>query len=253
MLEELLALEVYSFMIVFTRFGTAFAFLPGFSTYLTMRQRLSLALAICILVEPLVRDSLPVKTDNAVELSLLIITEATIGLFLAFYPRILVSALSLAGNKMSMAIGLANARAFDPVAGAQSEVLTAFISLVAIILIFATNLHHLMLVAVINSYSLFIPGKPLMMGDFSSVLIDVLNKSFHIGFQLAAPFVVFAIVFHTGMGLVSRLMPQLNIFFIALPIKLYCGFSLLIITVSTIMMWFMKYFEESMYQFLSHG
>jgi len=78
----------------------------------------------------------------------------------------------------------------------------------------------------------------------------MINASFIMGFKLGSPFVAFTIIFYTGMGLVSRLMPQLNIFFLSLPLQIYLGLGLLFITTPIIIMWFMHYFDEGLHPFL---
>lgn len=70
------------------------------------------------------------------------------------------------------------------------------------------------------------------------------------GFKIGSPFIAFTIVFYVGMGLVSRLMPQLNIFFLSLPLQIYLGLGLLFLTTPMMIVWFVRYYENGLRQFL---
>ncbi len=163
--------------------------------------------------------------------------------------QILFSALSLCGNFIGQAIGFSNAQIFDPAFQTQSIVVETFLSLLALTVIFVTDTHHLMLSAVIDSYTLFPVGAPLPIEDFSDFMSQTLNQSFIMGFKIGSPFIAFSIIF-VGMGLVSRLMPQLNIFFLSLPLQIYLGAGLLLITTPIMILWFIKYYEEGLERFV---
>ena len=130
--------------------------------------------------------------------------------------RMLISALHIAGVIIGFQTSLANATFFDPSNSQQGAIFAAFLNIIGTFLIFVTDLHHLMLMAIADSYTLFRPGAPLPLGDFSQVVVRVLAESFVLGLQLSAPFIVIAIIFYTGLGLLARLMPQIQVFFIAI-------------------------------------
>ncbi len=250
-MAELLNLNIYHFLMVFLRVGSALMLMPGLmSSYVNATVRLSVALAIAIVMMPVIAPHLPTENIDTVLLLRFAAFEITIGIFLGVVMQMLYFALSLAGNLAGQAIGFANAQIFDPTFQTQSIVVETFLSLIAITLIFVTNMHHLMLSAVADSYYIFPVGQPLPWGDFSKEVSLLLNGSFIMGFKLGAPFVAFTIVFYVGMGLVSRLMPQLNIFFLSLPLQIYLGLGLLFITTPMMIMWFIKYFEDGLLPFV---
>lgn len=249
-MTDLLNLEIYKFIFIFLRIGSALMIMPGFMTnYINARTRLSIALAISVVLVPFLSDFLPPPPDDFLEMVKICLFEVTIGIFFGVIMQILFAALNLAGNLAGQAIGFSNAQIFDPTSMNQSVVIETFLSMTAITIVFITDLHHLMLSAVIDGYNLFPVGKPLPVGDFSNFLSSTLNQSFIMGFKIGSPFVAFTIVFYVGMGLVSRLMPQLNIFFLSLPLQIYLGLGLLFITTPMMILWFMKYYEEGLEQF----
>ncbi len=250
-MSELLNFHIYNFMLVFLRLGSALAFMPGFTTsYINMRQRLSIAVAIAIALIPFLQSYFPPIPQDSASFIRMISFEILVGVFLGMLMQFLYAALSLAGSFAAQAIGFANAQIFDPTFQNQSVVIETFLSLIAITIIFITDLHHLMLSAVIDSYNLFPVGANLPVDDFSNFLSQTLNKSFIMGFKIGAPFIAFTIIFYTGMGLLSRLMPQLNIFFLSLPLQIYLGLGLLLITTPMMIVWFTKYFEDGLMQFI---
>lgn len=253
-MTELLNLEVYQFIFIFLRIGSAIMLMPGFmSSYVNTRQRLSVSLAVTVVLVPFLSSYLPAAPSDFLQMSQMCLFEIIYGIFLGVTMQVIYSALTLVGNFAGQAIGFSNAQIFDPAFQTQTIVLETFLSITALTVIFVTDLHHLMLSAVIDSYNLFPVGAALPVGDFSNFLSETLNKSFIMGFKIGSPFIAFSIVFYVGMGLVSRLMPQLNIFFLSLPLQIYLGLGLLFITAPMMILWFMKYFEEGLEQFATGG
>ena len=249
-MTELFNITVYNYLMIFLRIGAIFMLMPGFSaSYVSYQIRLILALALSLVSMPLVVPMLPPEPQ---ELSLLlqyILNEITIGIFLGIIMQVLFFSLNFAGSIASQAIGYSNAQMFDPTFQTQTMLIEAFLSIVAITFIFITDIHHLMIEAAIDSYFLFIPGQPLPWDDFANHTTELVSKSFTFGFKLGSPFIAFTIIFYSGMGLVSRLMPQLNIFFLSLPLQIYLGLGVLLITTPIIIVVFCRYFDEGLYIF----
>lgn len=250
-MQQLISLNLYHFLMVFLRLGSALMVMPGFTTsYVSTQVRLSAALALSVVMVPVVAPHLPAPPQTLAVFFRCIAFEVTVGIFLGVVMQIMYSALNLAGNFAGQAIGFSNAQIFDPAFQAQSIVLETFLSLTALTVIFLMDLHHLMLGAIVDSYHIFPVGGEMPWGDFANELSSDLNQAFITGFKIGAPFIAFTIVFYAGMGLVSRLMPQLNIFFLSLPLQIYLGLGLLFITLPIMIMWFIRYFENGLNRFL---
>lgn len=250
MLEALTLAETFGFLLVFARVGAAFALLPGFSAaYVSVRIRLIFALAVTLIVRPLVADTLPVLPDTAVGLALLVGAEVTIGTFIAVIARIIVGALQIAGTLMAYFASLANALVQDPVADQQSSTLAGFLGTLGLVLVFVTDLHHLMIRAVVMSYARFPPGLALPSDGFAAAVTDAVSASMVIGLQLSAPLLVAALVYNIGLGVIGRLMPQLPVFFFGLPIQISFQIWTLALTISGIMMIFLNRFSDALLPF----
>ena len=248
-MTQLLNLEVYALILIFLRFGAAFMLIPGLmSSYVNARLRLCIALAVTVVATPLVSETIPIPSGNIDTTIRFCLFEICYGLFLGFMMQIMFQSINLAGNFAGQATCFSNAQVFDPNFQTQSIVIESFMSLVAIVFIFVTDMHHLMFSAVIESYKIFPFGGTLPTGDMADFLTQSLNKSFIIGFKLGSPFIAFTSIFYSGMGLLSRLMPQLNIFFLSLPLQIYLGLGVLFLTLPIMILWFTKYFETELYQ-----
>jgi len=251
MLQELLSLNIYSFLLVFVRVGAAMALFPGFSiNFVNLQSRLMMALMVSLLMTPVMASALPGIPESLPELFLLILGEAIVGSFLGLMTRVLVAALQTAGTFLAYFSALANAFIQDPLAEQQSSVFATFLSTTALVVIFVTDSHHLMLRALADSYSLFQPGQPLPLGDFANLIARRVMDSFKLGLQLSSPLLVSGITYYVSIGLISRLMPQLPVFFFGLPVQITMQITVLMLSISTIMMVFMSRFEEGLMTFL---
>jgi flagellar biosynthetic protein FliR len=162
-----------------------------------------------------------------------------------------MTALEVAGTLISFQVGLATASIFNPLLSDQGSVISVLISVTGVVLLFETDLHHLMLRALIDSYTLFVPGHLPPLGDFTEVVSRTVTRSFAIAMQLSAPFLVILTLLYIALGLMSRLMPQLQIFFVALPLQIGIGFLILSLTFSTLMLWFLENLSDVVRMFIA--
>jgi len=246
MLQNLLPAETFTYLLVFARIGTAIALLPGFGeSYVSPRIRLLLALAITVLLTPLLKDQLPPLPGSPNKLLLLVGGEGLVGLFIGAVARMLLAALATGGAILAFSSGLANAMLFNPMLSDQGALPGVFLSILGLLAIFVTDTHHLMIMALLDSYSLFQVGGSVPFGDFSDILAQLLAGSFRMGMQIASPFLLYGLVFYVGMGLLARLMPQMPIFFVALPIQILLGLCTMLITFPATILWFLNYYQTT--------
>ena len=110
-----------------------------------------------------------------------------------------------------------------------------FLGLLGVTLIFLSDLHHLALAGIVRSYDLFGISDPIPVGDFTQFAIQSAAQAFRVAIQISAPFIVFGLIFYLGLGILSRLMPQLQIFMIAMPLNILGGFLLLAAMLTSLM------------------
>ena len=252
MLKELLTLNIFGFFLIFARIGAAITVLPGFSApYVNMRARLGIALAISFVLGPILAQQLPGLPATMGGLGVLLIGEAVIGAFLGTMALVLMGSLQTAGTIIAYVSSMANAFIQDPIAQQQSSLISGFLSTMGILLVFVTDTHHLMLTALMDSYSLFVPGQALALGDIAQVMGRRVMDAFALGVQLSSPLIITGFVYYLGLGLLSRLMPAMQVFFIGMPVQIAMQISVFALTLSTMMMVFLSRFEEGYEVFLA--
>jgi flagellar biosynthetic protein FliR len=245
LLSNLVAGDVFALFFVFARVGAAIMLMPGFGeVFVSARTRLLLAVAITLVVTPLVSDLVPANPDGPLAMLMILGREIVIGLFLGSLSRALVAALHMSGVIIGFQTSLSNAQMFDPLNASQGSLIGSFLNVLGVFLIFAADLHHLLLMALVDSYVTFAPGATLPIGDFSVTITRAVGDSFRLAMQMSAPFMVMGMLFYLGLGLLARLMPQVQVFFIAIPIQIIIGILVMIPTLSVAMMWFLGGFEN---------
>jgi len=251
MLEEFLTTNIFAFLLVFVRIGAIFMVAPGFGEgFVSPRIRLAIAISVSFLILQFVADQLPPQPANILALFVLLSGEIVVGLIIGGALRLAVSALHIGGTIIAQQSGLAAAQFFDPAQMAQGAVTSSFLTLMGTTMIFVTDLHHLMLQGLYASYELFPVGKMPPFGDVAMLVTNFVAGSFKLGFQISAPFLVYGLTFYIGVGLINRLMPQVQIFFVAMPLQIMMAFAILAITSGASIMWFISYYEATLIRFL---
>jgi len=123
-------------------------------------------------------------------------------------------------------------------------------TLLGITLLFATDSHHLVIAALSDSYSIFAPGDLVPSGDVAALATRAFVAAFKIGMQLSAPFLVFGLVFNVGLGVLARLMPQMQVYFVGVPLSILSGFLIFAAILAAMMGTFLDYFIGVMHDLM---
>jgi len=231
-----------AFLLTFARIGTMVMLLPGIGELnLPARVRLTIALVLTAVLLPLHQKAYAVDLKEFGPTLLLFGQEMVIGGLLGLTARLAISALQVAGSVIAQQLGLGFVTAVDPSQNEQGVLVGNFLTVLGITLVFATNLHQLVIAALNDSYSLFRPGEVPLVGDMAQHITNVIAAAFRIGIQLSAPFLVFGLLFNLGLGVLSRLMPQMQVFFIGLPLSILLGLLLLMLVIGAMMGTFVDY------------
>jgi flagellar biosynthetic protein FliR len=238
-----------AFLLVFARIGTMIMLVPTLGEVnIPARIRLGIALALTLILLPLHRNAYQVNLENLAPLPVLVVHEILIGLVLGATAKVTISALSVAGSIIAQQLGLGFVTAVDPTQGQQGIVVGNLLTILGITFLFATDMHHLVIAALTDSYKIFRPGELISSGDAASLATKSFALAFKIGVQLSAPFLVFGLVFNIGLGVLARLMPQMQVYFVGAPLSIMLGFLILVVVVATMMGTFVDYFVLIMHE-----
>lgn len=244
---------VLIYLLVFARTGAMLMLLPPIGdANVPARVRLLLAIGITMAMAPTVSASYPAMAPRSIiALGVIIAQEVTAGVMIGTLARLIMSSISIAGTIIANQMGLSYAESLDPTQhGQQGAVIGNFLSMLAVVLIFSANLHHLAIGAVAGSYHLIPPGTSLPTGDMADLAVRLVSASFALGFQLAAPFIVFGFAVNAGFGVLARMQPQLQVFFIATPFNILVGFVVMTLILGTMMTIFLNFYGQQMAAFL---
>jgi flagellar biosynthesis protein FliR len=237
------AQQVFVVGLIFARLGAIVMLIPGIGeTFIPVRVRLSFGLLLAMVLMPVVSGGAPPLATDVSGVALAIIKETAIGMMIGGILRIFMSSLAAAGEIISIQTTLGFAQTANPTQAAPSTTLGTFLGLMGLLLIMTTNLHHLFLSAIVRSYAIFPFSRAVQLADANELAIQTVSKSFALGLQLAAPVVALSLIFNVATGLVGRVMPQFQIFFVATPLMVLLGLSVFALSLGTIgMIWVDRY------------
>ncbi len=240
-----------AFMLVFARIGAMVMLLPGFGeANIPVRIRLAIALALTLILLPMHRNAYNVNMSSMAPLLVLMVHEIVIGVVLGATARVTLSALAVAGSVIAQQLGLGFVTTIDPTQGQQGALIGNFLTMLGLTLLFATDMHHLVIAALSESYNVFSPGQLLPSGDVAALATKVFATAFKIGIQLSAPFIVFGLVFNLGLGVLARLMPQMQVYFVGVPLSILAGFLILAAIIATMMGTYLDYFGSVLHELI---
>jgi len=228
-------LPVWAFglVLVFSRIGAACIMLPGVGeAELPGTVRGGFTLALTVLLLPVVSPLLPAAPGSLWMIFAMVVAEIVTGLWLGWLPRLLMQALPVAGQFAASMVGLASVLQPDPGLGPQTTALSRMFSLAAPAALFASGLYALPLAALAGSYRLIAPGALLPAADSVPGAVAAVGEAFALALRLAAPFVAAGLVWQCGLGLLARLVPNLQVFATAMPGQILIGLVLLFLLVA---------------------
>jgi flagellar biosynthetic protein FliR len=250
-IESFLVTELFTFLLIFTRISAGFMLLPGIGeAYVSLRIRLLFSIMVAIMLMPLLGPSIPPVPTSPLALSVLMMKEIIIGLFFGLLARFLLSAMHVAGMVISYQSSLAAATMFDVSQAGQGSTIGNFLSVTAVLLLFVTDLHHLMIQGLVDSYTLFEPGAALMIGDMADSMTRLTSDVFNIGVKLASPIIAVALMVNLGAGVLARLMPNMQVFFVLIPAQIQIALLFLMTTLSGMYLWYLDFVEIRLTNFL---
>jgi flagellar biosynthetic protein FliR len=248
---SLLPVLAAAFMLAFARIGAMVMLMPGLGeANIPVRIKLSIALLLTLIILPLHRSAYHIDMESMSALVVLMLHEIIIGVVLGATARVTLSALQVAGSIIAQQMGLGFVTSVDPTQGQQGLLVGNFLTILGVTLLFATDSHHLVIAALNESYTIFSPGETMASGDVAALATRAFAAAFKIGLQLSAPFLVFGLVFNIGLGVLARLMPQMQVYFVGVPLSIFAGFLILGFVLAAMMGTFLDYFVGVMHDMI---
>jgi flagellar biosynthetic protein FliR len=244
---KLVVEEVFRLLLIFVRIGGAMVIMPGLAeAYVAARVRLLLALGLSLALLGPLAPTLPAMPDEPLALAHLLGAEAVLGLFIGSAAKVIFAALHIAGTAIAFHSGLATAAIFDPNEATQGTLPGNFLTTTALVLLFVTDSHHLLVEALAASYATLPPGDALPWGDIAELLARLVDQAFGLGLRLAAPILLVSVLTYLAMGVLNRLMPTFQVFFVALPLQILAAFATVMLSFAAGLLAFFTFFEDGL-------
>jgi flagellar biosynthesis protein FliR len=245
---SLLPVLAAAFMLVFARVGSMVMLMPGLGeANIPVRIKLGIALLLTLILLPMHRAAYQIDLQSINPLLVMLVHELIVGIVLGATARVTLSALQVGGSVIAQQMGLGFVTSVDPTQGQQGVLIGNFLTMLGITLLFATDSHYLVIAALNDSYNIFSPGDLTPTGDIADLATRAFSAAFKIGMQLSAPFLVFGLVFNIGLGVLARLMPQMQVYFVGAPLSIFAGFLIFALVLAAMMGTFLNYFNGVMH------
>jgi flagellar biosynthetic protein FliR len=210
------------FIPVFIRVATMFVFIPFIGARMTpMFVRIGLVLALTLLLLPVAE----VRTDNQVQA---VFEAAFVGTALGLCARLILGAIEMAAQWISVEMGMGVAAVFNPQFGEVLGPLSLFYSFFAMGLFFIFDMHHLFIEGVVRSFAI----TTIQYHGIFDAVMKLNGFLFPLAFKIAAPVFLVQVLVNIGMGFLAKAMPQANIFFVSFPLLIFLGLSSIALSLS---------------------
>ena len=227
--------NIVIFAIVFTRIGGMIASAPLFSHYPMPEQvKIWLSALVAFILFPMISSTMNfVLPTDFPGLFIYLLREFAVGFMIGFIMNLIFAAVQIAGEFISIQIGISMSQILDPVTGASSPILSQMFIILASFVFIALNAHQWLFAAIYKSYTAFPPGLDFVFtGGVVENILHLSAQMFFISISMILPVFWVMFVSEVLMGFMSKMMPQMNIFMVAIPFKIYIGVILILMFIS---------------------
>ncbi|MEO5331853.1 MAG: flagellar biosynthetic protein FliR [Magnetococcus sp. YQC-5] len=224
--------EIERMVLIFSRLSGMFLSAPFYSRNAgPARIKALLLIALTVVIFPLVSPWSGEGKGNLWAMGYAALTEVIIGAIFGMLVHWVLVAVQVAGGLMGFQMGLSMAMAMDPTSGVQEGVLSNILYLSGLMIFLAFNGHHLLLEGIVHSFSTLPLGGGLPhSSDLLQGGVEIMVRMFRLALLVAAPVIGVTKLLYLGMGLVNRASPQIQVFFVAMPLAQIMGFIVMGLT-----------------------
>lgn len=236
--------KLLAFVMALTRISAFFLILPIFGyESIPVQIKVSLTLLLAFFFSLIMPIAAPVQHASTLEAVLLIVNEGTYGLALGLIAAILFSAVKFAGRIIEQEMGLTMAEILDPLTGEEAQPLGSLLEMMFIIMFLSANGHHLFLLTLSKSYEAFPAGSIPTISALTGGIIQAGSAMLLAGLKLAAPLLAASLLLMVVLAVLARLVPEMDILFISLPMRIGLGLLMVIAFLPFISMFVTEFAE----------
>lgn len=238
------------FLLVFVRITSLFIISPIFGRQnMPSYLKIGLSLFTAFIIAPLL-GNVQIDYINIIDFSTIVFKELFVGILIGYVSFIVFSAMFVAGQMIDSQIGFGMINVLDPQSNIQVPLVGNFLYIFAILCFLLADGHHILFSALVKSYNIIPINSFFFTEDLIKNLIAIFAETFTTSLKIAFPIVAAALISEVSLGILSRTVPQMNVFIVGMPMKIALG----LLTLLCIMPVFsntLDYLFDSMYGFIS--
>ncbi len=236
-------------MLVMARLTGMFLSFPVFSaSFLSRRIKATLIIIFTVVISPAFFTKYPV-INNPLHLGVLTIQELVVGLTIGFGTAVIFETFKIAGSFIGRQIGMSMSRVIDPNTNMQTQIVSQIFYLIIIIYFVVSDGHYLLIETFYNNFEVIPLGKAEFPAALGRNIIDTGSSAFRLALHFAGPTIVFMLLVEAAVAITVRVMPQMNAFFITLPLRIGCGLFALINSMNIFQLLYSTIYEH-VYQYI---
>ncbi len=225
--------EIAVFLAIFLRMSIVLFMIPVFrGSQLPGAIKAPLIVALSVMVYLLPHNSISPLSFHPAPLFGAVLGEMIFGMIMGLMVLLIFGAFQIAGELITFQMGFGFAQVADPQSGSQVTVISRFFQVVATLIFFGMNGHHVVIRAIVESYRTIPIGSFALTTNTYHDIVALSGRLFPIAIQLSAPITIALMLTHLALGLMSKFSPQLNIIATSFPLTILIGFALLALSVS---------------------
>lgn len=210
-------------LLILLRISALVIFMPMLGHKLIPSQvKIGIIVLLTVLIYPIVADSVTLIPLDPVAFAAIAMQEILIAGALALFGQLIFASAQFAGQIMSFQMGMTVANVFDPVTNSQQSVLSQVGLTIAMLLWVSVGAHHIFISALIDSFRLFPIDQPWSFPGLLA-LTDAASQMFVLSLKIAAPIMLLLTFVYIALGLLSRAVPQIQVFFVSFPLTVGLG------------------------------
>ncbi len=221
------------YLLVFSRLSAMLATMPLFAfNAVNIRVRVLLAFILTLVIAPILAQQFSYQPTHLLSLVLDVLHEVLIGLMVGYGAQMVFEAIMIAGTYVGFQLGLAIMNVIDPTSQNNMPIIGNFWVLVVLMFLVVTNTHHFLVETLFLNFKIILPASATFHAAAGQAVIESGRIMFDLAIRFAAPLMVFILLFDVAISFMARVMPQMNIFFVSLPLKIAFGIFLLIVSLN---------------------
>lgn len=222
------------FLLIFVRI-TGFIFTAPFFSLRNIPIRIKSGISIFLAAILFYSNSYnQPEYEGIIGYSILVVTEAMAGAIMGFFANVAYYIINFAGQLLDMQIGFSMASQLDPVTNSESTVTTNLYSYLIILIMMITNLHHIFLRALVESFQIIKIGEVYLNPGIYRLMMQFMTDYFIIGFRIVLPVFAAVLMVDTILAILVKVAPQMNMFVIGMQIRIFVGLFVLLLVIGLI-------------------